>query len=681
MKARSEIFYNYLLRVEYSEGRFLFRLLTETGRTAAEGSFTLPPDFTNIDRMLPSVAQAKAPSSVLSAVEKLGKALYRSVFTSGVRRELMRIIDVGGIISLAVATHSRRVASLPWEAMHDGTEPLMRGGQIIVCRSAEGFSQTPIQPVGETPRVMVMALLPPEERDLALLQKRIRVIWNTLSRFEEDGIIDLTMVAVKSISEARDVLNAYMPHILCFISLSAGSGILLSTAEMVTANKVVGVFLSSSELRCVLLISPPCEQMTFFDIAWQLVNQGIPFVATRRIALDELTEELYLSAFFENMLRGSRADVAHFAGSSALVSDDSIAYISPVLFASSTDPILPKLTDEELARRKEESLRRKSASSSGIDRARLLLSLALHHFSRKHFSEAIEVLNDAMEAYEEGGDEDGLRHAIALSAACYAEEGNLDSASSSFNRLLEKYPDRTDRLQIFIFDKLGFILLRKNDLHGALNAFREALRLNTKVKDREYLVATSLGLGETFLALGSVEEAISTLQKGAKIAEQSGSTALLDRIKPLLATVLLHKGSYQQAYELFSEMLGEGDESSDIAYVALCRLGAAVSAMLSNDENTAQKWFAELSELLKEHNMPEINLATLFNLATFSIKTLAYEDALYYILRCHELAAKMGRGDIVQQLKRMEEKIRTKVGPEIYTLYLSSANERLTRFD
>ena len=678
MKEGDKIFYNYLLRVEFSSGRFDFQLLTETGRVAADGVFTLPSEFANIDRMLPASAQAVAPPSALSAVREVGQALYRAVFTPPVQRELLRIIDVGGVVSLAVATRSRRVAALPWEALNNGTEPLMKNGQVIICRSAEGFMETPPEPIGETPRVMLMSLLPPEEQNVLLVQKRSTVVWNVLKRFEEDGIIDAAIVGVKNVSEMQKTLNTYLPHILCFISISAGGGVLLSTTEMVTASKIAGLIQSSPELRCVLLTTPPCEQMTNFDIAWQLVHQGIPSVLARRIVLEEKLEGLYLNSFFETAFRGGRVDAAHFAGSSALISKHSVAYVAPVLFISSPQPIVPKMTDEELSRQKEASLLKKSASSTGIDRARLLLSLAHHHFSQRRFSDAIEVLNDAAKVFEEAEDVEGLRRVVALSAACHAEKGDLVSASSLLSELLGKYPDKTDSLQIFIFDRLGFVLLRSGDLHGALNAFREALRLNTKVKRMEYLAVTSLGLGETFLALGSIDQAAATLRRGIGVAEQLGSTDLTRRMKSLLATILVQKGSFAEAASLFSETLSaDGDDEEEKEEKMVCRLGAAISALLSNDEDTARTHFTELFELLKERPIPELQLATLFNLVAFSMKTVAYDEAVYYILQCRELAVKMGRGEVVEQLKNIEERIKAKVGSEIYALYLSGATERL----
>lgn len=677
MKEESKVFYNYLLRAEFASGRFNFQLLTETGRVAADGVFTLPSEFTNIDRMLPTAAQMVAPPSVLSAVQEVGQALYRAVFTPPVQRELLRIIDVGGVISLAVATRSRRVAALPWEALNNGTEPLMKTGQVIVCRAAEGFLETPPEPIGETPRVMLMSLLPPEEQNVLLIQKRSTVVWNVLKRFEEEGIIDASIVGVKNAGEMQKILNAYLPHILCFISISAGGGVLLSATEMVTASKITGIMLSSSNLRCVVLTSPPCEQMTNFDIAWQLVSQGIPSVLARRMVLDEKVEEMYLNSFFETAFRGSRVDAAHFAGSSALMSEQSVAFMAPVLFISSPEPILPKMSDKELSRQKEAALRRKSASSTGIDRARLLLSLAYHHFSQKRLSEAIEVLNEAAKAFEEAEDEEGLRRVIALSAACHAEKGDLVSASSLLSELLGKYPDRTDSLQVFVFDKLGFVLLKSNDLHGALNAFREALRLNTKIKHMEYLAVTSLGLGETFLALGSTDQAAATLRKGIEVAEQLGDTALNRQMKTLLATLLIKNGSFREATSLFSEVLSAGDDDEQKEQKMVCHLGAAVSALLSDDEAAARTHFTELFELLKERPIPELQLATLFNLVAFSMKTLTYDDAVFYILQCRELATRMGREDVVERLKDTEEEIKTKVGPEIYALYLSGATERL----
>ncbi|MCX7704315.1 MAG: hypothetical protein N2234_09530, partial [Planctomycetota bacterium] len=353
MEAKGEIYYNYVLSVEQTGERFRFQLLTETGRLAAEGVFSLPSEFPNPEKMLPVLVGEETTPSVSGAVENFGKSLYQRVFTPAVKREIERITDVGGIVSIAIATRSRRAAALPWEGMHDEKGPLTERGQVLICRTAERLSQTPLQHLGTTPRALIVSLTPPEKEKEVLLDKRANAVYNSLKRFEDEGLLNLHTAKVENAAAMQHYINAFSPHIICLISISAGGGVFLSSTEMVTASKIVGILMEVSDLRCVLLTSPPCEQMSFFDIAWQLVNRGMPAVLVRRIVLEEKLERLYLNGFFDSALKGSRIDVAHLAGCKPLINKRTIAYLAPVLFVSSQLPIMPRLSDEQLARYKE----------------------------------------------------------------------------------------------------------------------------------------------------------------------------------------------------------------------------------------------------------------------------------------------------------------------------------------
>jgi|GEM_PF-2376337 len=678
MEAKGEIYYNYVLSVEQAGERFLFQLLTETGRLAAEGGFALPSEYANVDRMLPAFVDVESAPSVIASVENFGKVLYQRVFTSGVKREIERITDVGGIVSISISTRSRRVAALPWEALHDGKEPLIKSGKVLISRTAEKISQAPLSYIETLPRVMIVSLTPPEKEKMIALDKRANMVYNVLKRFEDEGLITLNLAKVENAAGMQHYVNAFSPHILCLVCISAGGGVFLSATEMVTASKIVGALMELRELRCTVLTTPPCEQMSLFDVAWQLVNQGMPSVLARRVVLDEKVERAYLNAFFDSVLKGGRVDVAHHTGCVALMGERSVAYIAPVLFVSSPQPIVLKLSDEQIARQKEDALRRKSASSTGIDRARLLLSLAYHYFSQKRFKQAIEVLNDAVKASEESGDDEGIRRSLALSAACHAETGDLVSASSLLSELLGKYPDKQDILQVYIFDKLGYILLRNGDLHGALNAYREALRLNTIVKEPMFLLTTYLGLGQVFLQLDSLDEAEKTLQQGVDLATQVGNLELACETKMLLATALLRQGLFNEAHQVFISVLNEAKQRNHTNCAAFCHTGAAISSAMKGEDSVAHKHLVEILELFKQSPHPKFNLSALFNLVTLSLKTLAYDEAVYYAMKCQELAAKMGLQEIVEKLRSVLERIKEKVGNEIFALYLSSTTERMS---
>ncbi|MCX7703640.1 MAG: tetratricopeptide repeat protein, partial [Planctomycetota bacterium] len=246
------------------------------------------------------------------------------------------------------------------------------------------------------------------------------------------------------------------------------------------------------------------------------------------------------------------------------------------------------------------------------------------------------------------------------------------------SELLGRFPDKQDLLQVFILDKLGYILFRNNDLHGALNAYREALRLNTLIKNPSFLLSTYLGLGQVFLQLDSLEEAEKTLRQGVEIANQLGNLPLACEAKMLLAMVLLRQGLFSQAHQLFLEVLNEAKQRNHIECAVFCHTGAAICASMKGENTASHRHFTAILESLKEKPLPKFQLSALFNLVTLSLKTLTYDEAVYYAMRCQELAAKMGLQEIVEKLRATLEKIKAKVGQEIFALYLSGATERMS---
>ncbi len=676
--AGSEIFYNYVLRVETQRLRIGYRLLTESDRVAAEGSFPVFHEMEHMDRVLPRQIGPDVPGSVMNAMRKIGALLYQKVLEGAVMREFGRILDVGGVISLMVATRSRRIAGLPWEAFHDGTDFLVKGGRILVGRTAEGLRQEAPRALGEQVRVLVAALMPPEREPAYEVERRANSVFSTLTQFSDAGAVDLTAATADSATALSARIAEHKPHVVVMVATSEGGGVFTSQAEMVTTTKVVGALMSTPHLRCVFFTSPVCEQMSFMDAAWQLVQQGLPAVFCYRVPLVESLETLYMSALFEALVRGSRLDAALFAGRSALVSDVQVAFVAPLAFFSSPEPLLPRVSDEELAKRKEEALRRRSTTSTGLDRAHLLLSLGHHYYRQGRLHEALNSLESALVTFGEEGNRDGARRAQALVADCHIRTGDDENALSLLQGLIRDFPDRLDHLQVFAFAKLGQVLMKLGRNHEALNAFREALRINTKLKDTSMLLALHLDLGEVYEALGNLEEAESVLRKGLTLAERLGSEEMACNMKMVLGGVLLGRASYREAREAFDRAVATVEEEEGQAErVALCRLGAGVAALLEGEADTAAGHFSEALRVATDGNLVRMQLAALFNICVCSRRRHSYEDVVYYALAARGFADRLDRNDVVLHIDGLLEEVRVKVGNDLYDVYLSSAREKL----
>jgi len=671
----SSVFYNYTLQVEVQRPFFAYRLLGETGRVIADGEFRAFEEMERAERFLPREVGEDVPPSVLESLKQIGQRLFDAVLRGPIWREFSRILDVGGIVSLRVVTHDRRLALLPWEALHDGNNFLAVTGQFLINRGVGEKGDVRLSRLEETPRVMVAALVPPERRPAVAVERRANALYSMLTRFHDEGTIDMLAVTLESAQDLAKHTSGYLPHIVVIVAVSAGGGVLLSISDMLTSSKLTGTVLSCSHTRCVVFSSPTGDQTTFVDACWELVAQGLPAALCSRFCLTDELEIRGIEAFLESMMRGARLDAAVFAGRSALVAEGNVAFAAPVSFILTSEPLLPKPSDEEVAQRKEHTLKQRSESSTGLDRARLLLSLAHHYHGQGRHKEALDVASDAAEAFADEHDTDGIRAAKALYGDCLLKLDRPTEALEVFQELLAEHRDKIDVLQAFVFAKLGQALLMQGRAFEALNAFREALRFNTQAKDPQLLVAIHLGLGEVYDALGELEKAEEILQKGASLAGQVRLEELKRETQIVLALVQIRLGKYRQARENLTTLLKEA-EGDDVCS-AYCHILLGILQHIGGEEGPAAYNLNEAYQKALQSNIPVLQVAALFNLAVVGRENINYDEAVYNAYLARYIADTAGISELIPKIDSFLDEIRQKVGDELYEIYISAAKEKI----
>lgn len=676
MAGSSNIFYNYTLQIESQRPFFAYRLVNEAGRTVTDGEFRAFEEMGRIDRYIPRVVGDGVPETVVEGMAAMGRKMFDAVFRGPVWREFMRIMDVGGIVSLKLVTHERRIMLLPWEALHDGDRFLVTTGQFLLNRGSAEGEDLRLSRLNGTPRVLLAVLVPPEKEPAVRVEHRANALYGMLTRMHDEGVMDVSAVTASSAAELIKHTRGYLPHIVLIVAVSAGGGLLLSLSDMLTTTKLTGSLLSCSDTRCVIFSSPMGDQDTFMDACWEMVLNGLPAAFCMRFCLTDEMEVRALEAFFESLLRGARLDAAVFAGRSALFSEGQMAFIAPVSYILTTEPLLPQSSEEEVAARKEHTLKERSASSTGLNRARLLLSLAHHYHKQRRFDDALTAVKDAMDAFEEEGEDGGFRAARALLGESLLKLDRPTEALDIFQKLLADHPDKVDPLQVFVFAKLGQSLMIQGRTFEALNAFREALRVNTEVKDQRLLVGILLGLGQVCEAMGSLEEAERMLQQGMKVAERLGEEETGREIKLVLATVQIRLGKYSEARQTLSALLGESESAEDTECGSYCNILLGVIQDLLGEKGPAAYHFQEALQKAISIRSTVLRVSALFNLAVLSRDGLNYDEAVYYAYLARQTADKADISVIIPKIDSLLEAVREKVGDELFEVYLASAKEK-----
>ena len=155
----------------------------------------------------------------------------------------------------------------------------------------------------------------------------------------------------------------------------------------------------------------------------------------------------------------------------------------------------------------------------GIAKAKRVLGVA--YWTLGKLKLALENLTEAKAVYESIGDVEGATNCLMNTGMVYADIGDYDKALDIYDRSIEKFTQLDLKRRIATtFTKIGFVLLKKNQLAEAKVYLTNALNMHS---DDGYLYGmgeASNRLGELFLMEGELEQADYHLKKAVVFGEQ-----------------------------------------------------------------------------------------------------------------------------------------------------------------
>jgi adenylate cyclase len=198
---------------------------------------------------------------------------------------------------------------------------------------------------------------------------------------------------------------------------------------------------------------------------------------------------------------------------------------------------------------------------------------AIGDLLRKHslYEEAYTWLELAREAFEEVGDLAGMGQVLHSEGTLAAQQGELETARSFYERSLAIRRQLDDKPQIAsLMNNLGILARLQGDHDRARQLQAEGLEIRREIGDRFGIAASLNNLGNIALDLGSYAEAKSYLEEAVIIQREIGSKFYIANALNNLGNVVRAQGDYGAAKGLYRESLAIDRELGDgwaIAYL------------------------------------------------------------------------------------------------------------------
>jgi CHAT domain-containing protein/tetratricopeptide (TPR) repeat protein len=160
-------------------------------------------------------------------------------------------------------------------------------------------------------------------------------------------------------------------------------------------------------------------------------------------------------------------------------------------------------------------------------------TIAIMHFNRGEYPEALEYARRALAIQEKSGDR--LLHARALDHL-----GNIFVAQGAYGRALDHF-HRSLKMRLAAgarfdaaesWNNIGMAYAGQGDYELALAAYREALRLNKAIDERPLVAEALINMGSAAAALGQLVRAEANYRESLKVSEAGGDR---DRVRQAAA--------------------------------------------------------------------------------------------------------------------------------------------------
>lgn len=189
----------------------------------------------------------------------------------------------------------------------------------------------------------------------------------------------------------------------------------------------------------------------------------------------------------------------------------------------------------------------------------LRMAIALHNVGRvfkelEQYDKALSHLQLSMEMSRQINDAAGTPYSLDEIGDVILRQGHYDSAKQVLLRSLEL----TRRLQLRALEpttliKLATLYLLEEDYTNAFAYYDTTYRLHAQTGNRFGIAEVELGRGQAFLKQGKPEQALESINRSLRLANQSNARTLEIKGYHTLSTLFEQKQDFQKSLEYFKK--------------------------------------------------------------------------------------------------------------------------------
>jgi len=291
--------------------------------------------------------QVKSPGSFLLVAQRVGEALFNSVFPDGskMREHYSTALegatrDGKGLrialnITAATDTEELSILALPWEYLYDPDRKffLACSGRTILTRRIVLPQAVPPFTARLPLRVLVVISEPHDQKRFGR-EEAWKYTEQGLQESASQGKIEYRLIAQPTFNAVTTEIGSWKPHVLHFIghgNFQGDKGGVLAFENIYGATDLVDSIklqqaLGGNDLRLVLLCSCRSAETDsgddFSGVTQALVKGGIPAVIAMQFSIPVVSANLLMKAFYTSLAQRQAIDEAVTVARLALFTSD-----------------------------------------------------------------------------------------------------------------------------------------------------------------------------------------------------------------------------------------------------------------------------------------------------------------------------------------------------------------------
>ena len=214
------------------------------------------------------------------------------------------------------------------------------------------------------------------------------------------------------------------------------------------------------------------------------------------------------------------------------------------------------------------------------------------------------------------------------------KKSNPDSAVVVLKKALVLFHDKESRLAAKTHNKLGEIYLNMGQIKNAIAELKTAASILNKFSDSEELVTSYILLGNIFIQKDNLAEAMENYNKAIPIAEQLSDSIRLSRLYNNSGILNLYLNNNKKALALYSKALELYKKSNDTISIAGTTTNIGSIYVNLGDYKTAENYYIQGWKLFKQAGSIEGEAHALLKIGSLEIKRQQYDSAIVFLNKC-----------------------------------------------